>query len=309
MKCILCKGKPVIELQQGHLCSKCFIDYFQKKVYKTIRKHKLFDKKDVLCVGCSGGKDSLAALYLVNKIAKERNQKVFALGVDEGVKGYRDVQLEDMKKFCDEHGIEFHIVKFTDVYGKTNEQLMKIARKKGVDISQCTLCGILRRKIMNRFAREHGATKMVVGHNLDDEAQTAMMNMFKGSVELMARLGPIPGSIRHKDFIPRIKPLYYCTNEETHLYTKLMGFSVLYKPCPHRKASFREYVDKNIEGVEKDYPGTKSAIIQNTLKLVPMLKNEYSKGEIKECRSCGEPSKNVVCKSCKVLDKLGVSNS
>ncbi len=307
MVCLLCDNKKtVIALQQGRLCRGCFVKYFQKKVYRTIRKHDLFDKDDVLCVGCSGGKDSLAALYIVNKIAKERKQRVFALGVDEGVKGYRDVQLKDMKRFCEEHDIEFHIVKFTDVYGRTNEDLMRIARRKKVNISDCGLCGILRRRIMNKFARENGATKMVVGHNLDDEAQTTLMNMFKGSLDLMARLGPAPGSANHKDFIPRIKPLYFCTNEETELYTKLMGFKVLYKACPHRKASFREHIDNMLEATERGYPGTKTALINNSLRIIPILRKELGSGKISSCSMCGEPSKNKVCKSCATLEKLGI---
>ena len=146
MKCILCGKKNVITLQQGPLCKNCFPRYFQKKVYRIIRKFRLFTKNDTLCFALSGGKDSLAAAYVVNQIAKKQKQKVFAIGVDEGVKGYRDRQLEDMKKFCREQGIEYHIFTFKEEYGKTNEQLMVIAKKKGVDISQCTLCGILRRR-------------------------------------------------------------------------------------------------------------------------------------------------------------------
>ena len=96
VKCILC-GKPhVIVEQQGPLCKDCFIRYFQKKVFKTVRKYRLFDKKDRLCVACSGGKDSLAALYLVNRIAKRQRQPIFALGIDEGIRGYRDKQSDDL---------------------------------------------------------------------------------------------------------------------------------------------------------------------------------------------------------------------
>jgi len=307
MKCIRCGRPGVIKLQQGSLCGKCFTEYFQKKVYKTIRKYKLFTKRDTLCFALSGGKDSLAVAYVVSKIARERGQRMFAIGVDEGVKNYRELQLEDMKRFCKKLGIEYHIFTFEEEYGKTNEQLMEIARKKDIDISQCTLCGILRRRILNREARNLGATKMVVGHNLDDEVQTSLMNLFKGSIELMARLGPSPGAAKHKNFIPRIKPLYFCTDKETELFTKLQGIKVLYKPCPHRKDSFREYVDRKLEEIEKDYPGTKTSIIQNMIKIIPMLKKEFSRSAIVECEVCGEPSKKRICKSCSTLRKLGIS--
>ena len=305
MKCILC-GKPhVIELQQGQLCRQCFIQYFQKKVYRTIRKHSLFGKDDVLCVACSGGKDSLAVLYLVNRIAKKRKQKLFALGIDEGVEGYRERQLDDMEKFCSEHGIDCMFVSFKDEFGKTIEELMKIARKKKVDVSQCALCGILRRKLLNTYARKMGATKMVVGHNLDDEAQTILMNMFKGGMELAARIGPETGSAKHKSFVPRVKPLYFCTEKETALYTKLMKFPVLYDRCPYRKDSYRDFIHRKLEEIEAEHKGSKTGLIQNFLDVLPLLREKYSGKKIPECSRCGEPSKGRVCKSCQLLSRLG----
>jgi uncharacterized protein (TIGR00269 family) len=308
MPCILCGGKPAITLQQGPLCSQCFPEYFRKKVYRTIRQYKLFGKSDKLCFALSGGKDSLAAAYVVSRIARKRKQKTFAIGVDEGVKGYRDRQLQDMQRFCRQLGIEYRIFTFKDEYGHTIEQLTALARRKGVDMSRCTLCGILRRRILNREARRLGATRMVVGHNLDDEAETALMNLFKGSVELMARLGPATGAAKHRGFIPRVKPLYFCTNDETALYTKLAGIKVTYRPCPYRKESFRQYVDDILDKAEIDYPGTKSTIVRNMLRLLPMMKKHFSSGEIRECDHCGEPSRGRVCKACATLKKLGTKD-
>jgi tRNA-5-methyluridine54 2-sulfurtransferase len=306
MACVRCGRASVTKLRQGDLCRDCFLKYFKKKVTGTVRKHMLLGKNDVLCFAMSGGKDSMAVASVLGPLAKQRRQRVFAIGVDEGVSGYRDRQLSDMKEFCRSLGIEYHIFTFRDEYGKTNEELYRLAVKNDVQISQCTLCGILRRRIMNREARRLGATKMVVGHNLDDEAQTALMNLTKGSVELMARLGPSSGPSTHGGFIQRIKPLYFCTNEETALYTKLMGIKVLYAACPHRKASFRQYAEDVIEGMEKDYPGTKTALVQNMLRLIPILRKEFAGGTVIECAECGEPSKNRVCKACMTLRALGL---
>jgi uncharacterized protein (TIGR00269 family) len=306
MKCSRCGRPSVVKLRQGALCKGCFLRYFEKKVTGTVRKYKLLEKNDVLCFAMSGGKDSMAAAKVLSGLAARRRQRMFAIGVDEGVKGYRDRQLEDMKAFCEKLSIEYHIFTFEDEYGKTSEELYRLAGKKGVDISQCTLCGILRRRIMNREARRLGASKMVVGHNLDDEAQTALMNLTKGSVELMARLGPSSGPSSNKGFIQRIKPLYFCTNEETALYTKLRGIKVLYGPCPHRKASFRQYAEDIIERMEKDYPSTKTALVQNMLRLIPMLRREFSGKSPVECEECGEPSRNRVCKACETLGKIGL---
>lgn len=305
--CIICGKTPVIELQQGHLCRDCFIRYLQRKVYKTIRKHRLFSRDDVLCVACSGGKDSLTVLHLVDKLAKKRKQKLFALGVDEGVKGYREKQLEHMRYFCEKHGIDCVIVSFKHEFGHTIEELMKIVRKKRVGISQCALCGILRRRLLNKYAKKLGATRIVVGHNLDDEAQTGLMNMFKGGIELAARMGPTTGAVKHPGFVPRVKPLYFCTEKETTLYTKLLKFRVLYQRCPYRKYSYRAYIARHLDEIDRDYKGTKTSIIQNLLSILPLLKKQYSGGKIPECRHCGEPSKHGVCVVCDTLSKVGIN--
>jgi uncharacterized protein (TIGR00269 family) len=183
---------------------------------------------------------------------------------------------------------------------------MKIAKKKHLDISHCALCGILRRRLLNKYAKKLGATKIVVGHNIDDEAQTALMNMFKGGVELAARMGPTTGAAKHPGFVPRVKPLYFCTEAETKMYTKLLKFKVLYKRCPYRQHSYRAFIAGHLDKIERDYKGTKTSIIQNMLQLLPSLKREYSKGKIPACRKCGEPSKQGVCVVCDILGKLGI---
>jgi uncharacterized protein (TIGR00269 family) len=306
MRCLSCGKKAVIELQQGGLCGGCFVRYFERKVFKTIRKHRLFGKDDVLCVACSGGKDSLAVLHLVSRIAKRRRQRLFALGIDEGVPGYREKQLGHMEEFCARHGIDCVFVSFRDEFGLTIEELMATAKRKGVRISQCALCGILRRRMLNRYAKRLGATRMVVGHNLDDESQTFMMNVLKGGIELAARMGPVTGASGHEGFVPRVKPLYFCTEAETTLYTKLKGFRVLYRRCPYRKYSYRAYVARHIDGIEKDYKGTKTSIIQTLLKMLPALRKEFPSGKIPACRRCGEPSRGGVCVACGILKELGI---
>ena len=56
MQCEKCQKKAVITLQHGSLCKPHFITYFEEKVFKTINKFRLIDRKDKICVATSGGK-------------------------------------------------------------------------------------------------------------------------------------------------------------------------------------------------------------------------------------------------------------
>jgi len=301
MHCLSCDKKPVISLQQGPLCPSCFASYFERKVYATVRKHRLFSKRDVLCVACSGGKDSMSVLHLMHRLALKQRQRLFALGIDEGVEGYRDRQLEDMASYCDANGIERHIITFAGSFGGGIGPLHARCKEAGVSVSRCALCGLLRRRLLNSSARGLGATRIITGHNMDDEAQTMLMNLFRGGPELAARMGPVSGAAGHGAFVPRVKPLYYCTDKETALYARLAKLRVMMRPCPYRERSYRAYVAEKLDAIEADFPGTKSTVVSNLLGILPLLKREYAGSAIPGCRLCGEPSKKGTCAVCRIL--------
>src|SRR3989338_7988327 len=87
-----CPKKPAIELHKGNkLCKTHFMEYFESKVFKTIREFDLIGKKEHLGVAVSGGKDSLTVLHLLSKLSKQNPKiKLTAILINEGIKGYRD---------------------------------------------------------------------------------------------------------------------------------------------------------------------------------------------------------------------------
>ncbi len=274
-----------------------FIRYFEKKVMKTISKYRMIGKDDVVGVGLSGGKDSMTCLYIINKIQRERRRKVYAILVDEGIKGYRSSTIKDAKEFCKQHNIPLKIYKFSDVIGTTID---KVVRKE----NPCTTCGIFRRYVLNKAARDLKLDKIATGHNLDDEAQVLLMNQFKGNISFSAKLGPIAGVLSHEKFVPRIKPLYFCTEKEVLLYTKLMRFPVKFIECPNAKDSFRNIVGDYLNQLENQFPGTKQGIVNSFLAILPDLQKRYRNKLIGTCSICGEPAAKNVCRHCELMRKF-----
>ncbi|MBD3164175.1 TIGR00269 family protein [Candidatus Woesearchaeota archaeon] len=297
--------KPVHTLEGGEkLTKKGFLKYFEKKVRKTIRVNKLVGKRERILVACSGGKDSTAALYLMNKIVANRNIKVEAMHVDQSIGEYSKVNRRNIEKFCSEQGIKLHVTSFREFFGMAQCYIKDALRDKGINWKSCAICGVLRRYIINKFTRDLKATRIVTGHNLDDEAQTTLMNLFNNRIDLLARQGPKSGPMKHRHFVPRIKPLYMCKEEEVLLYSKLMKFPVQYEPCPCRTDSYRLSVLKLLDEFEKSNKGTKSGIVNSYLELMPLLKKNFKKGKINSCDKCGEPTSGEVCNSCKILGKI-----
>ena len=149
---------------------------------------------------------------------------------------------------------------------------------------------------------------MVTGHNLDDEAQAILMNLFKANTKLAGRLGPISGIREQQLFIQRVKPLYFCTEKEVRLYTLLKGFRVQYTECPYAEEGYRHEIQSLLNEFENKYHGTKQGIIKSFLDLLPLLKEKEQRRmqdeEIRKCSSCGEAVSKDLCNACKIKETL-----
>ncbi len=301
MTCKNCKDEPVYVLQNHEqLCKQHFIQYFEKKVLRTLRTYQMVEKGDMIVSALSGGKDSMTCLYLLHQFCKKQGITVKALAIDEGIEAYREVTLKDARKFCTTYKIPLTILSFQKMFGFTLDSFLK-KNKMG----PCTACGIIRRYLINRGARELGATKVATGHNLDDEAQTLLMNQFKGNISFSAKLGPITGALLHKQFIRRIKPLYFMMEKEVALYAVLKEFPVTFVECPNAHGAFRLQLGEMLNTWEQKYPGTKQGIVNAFLEILPKLKEQFksTKGSIGTCESCGEPAAKTFCRTCELLEK------
>jgi tRNA(Ile)-lysidine synthase TilS/MesJ len=252
MKCLKCSQKAVFN--DPSYCKKHFIDYFEAKVKKIIKDYKLLNKYDKVCVAASGGKDSTTVLYLLKKLG----YNVEALAIDEGIKGYRDKTLEDLKKFCKKNKIKLRIYSFKQNYKKTLDQMLKKERYP------CTICGTKRRILLNKYSKNYDV--LATGHNADDEAQSILMNLLKAQTSLIPRLSP--KSKKQEGYTPRIKPLYFLTEKKIMAYTILKNLGVHFTQCPHRHDSFRLSVRDALNEYEEKNKGTKKAIIKNYLKKI-----------------------------------------
>ena len=186
MPCKNCLEKPVINLTNNNikLCKQHFIKYFERKVLGLIKDYKLIERNDKVGVAVSGGKDSLTVLNILNMLKnKIKIFEIEAIAIDEGIKDYRDKTLEQAEKFCKEINIKLHVFSYKEEFGDTLDNFLKKTKMKA-----CSMCGPFRRYLLNKKSKELGFTKLATGHNLDDEAQTIMMNYFRRNLETSARL-------------------------------------------------------------------------------------------------------------------------
>jgi uncharacterized protein (TIGR00269 family) len=303
-KCSGCKaGAIYFRANEGrHYCKKCFTRNIEKRVKTTISKFNLIEPNDRIVVALSGGKDSSNMLYVLNKIFKNNSKiKLIAITIDEGIKGYRDESIKGAKTFCKQLGVEHYLLSFEERFG-TN--LDKIAKKTGKD-GMCSICGVLRRYLLNEKARELKASKVATGHNLDDECQSILMNLIKGDLLRLARSGPNPKIKDHSKFVQRIKPLIMIPERESALCALVNEIPAYFSECPYAVFnSLRSETQNFLNRLENKSSGVKYSLLRSAERLSPFLKDVFRKDEIRICKKCGEPTSGNICKTCLMIDKI-----
>ena len=305
MKCSKCGNPKVIykREQSGQLlCKDCFIESIEKKAIKTIKKEKLLDKGDKVLVALSGGKDSVTTLEVLESFRKRNIIDICAVTVDEGIANYRQGGVDIAVRHAQRLGIEHRVVSLKEEYGITLDEIMQSENHKG----SCTYCGVFRRTIINKAAREMGATKIATGHNLDDEVQAIMMNYLEGNTDNLTKLGAKTES-EAEEFTVKIKPLREIPEREIGLYVVAKDLEVHFDSCPYAMQSFRGEVSEVINQLSEKHPTIKYSTLRGYDKIKNILKKELKKDYAHgRCRRCGEPAANELCKVCSFLEELGL---
>ena len=300
MNCDIC-GHPAItyiRYNGTHLCSEHFIRFVEKRVKKEIRRQVSLRSGDIIGVAVSGGKDSMVTLHLLHSILGERRDiDIQCITVDEGIEGYRKESIGIVKRFCSDIGIKYNEISFSERFSITMDEVAPLSGGS----SPCTYCGVFRRNALNYAARKINAKYLVTGLNLDDTAQSVMMNFTRGDIERLARLGP------HKKvqpgLIPRIQPLRMIPEKESLLYAITAGIPFHNGVCPYSDEALRNQFRELINELETRSPGTRHSIISSYDQMLPVLSASIEPANLKECR-CGEPTLSERCKACGLIDSL-----
>jgi uncharacterized protein (TIGR00269 family) len=298
--CIKCNREAVtfIRYNGAHLCDEHFLHYVERRVKKEVRQQIDLDEVKKLAVALSGGKDSSVVLCILVEALRHRpDLEIVAITVDEGILGYRPKTIERAVELTRRLGVEHRIISFEDEVGKGMDELAQARSDKGA----CTYCGVLRRRCMNSLARKLGAEVLATGLNLDDTAQSILMNFTRGDVERLARLGPHikvqPG------LIPRIQPLRLIPENETYLYAIVKDLPFSDDECPYADSALRNEYREIVNKLEDKHPGTKHSIVASYDNIRPLLMDVYPPTELGRC-ACGEPTSNEKCMSCALLEEI-----
>ena len=301
MPCDRCPSAAVewIRYSGEHLCRDHFLAFVEQRAKREVRSQVDLRGGERIVVGMSGGKDSSAtAALLAEFLGGRRDIELIGITIDEGIASYRPAGIALAKRLCGRLGFEHRVLAYEATVGHTMDEV--VARDP--ESIPCSYCGPFRRQALNRAAREAGADYVATGLNLDDTAQSILMNVARGDVEKLARLGPHES--RQPGLVPRIQPLRMIPEKEVYLYALLKGIEFHDATCPYagraQRGRFREIVNR----LEADSPGTRHAIVRGYDQMRPILQEAYPPATLNACARCGEPTVQVVCKACELRDRI-----
>ncbi|RDY26189.1 tRNA lysidine(34) synthetase TilS [Romboutsia weinsteinii] len=141
------------------------------KVLSTINKYDLIQQGDKIVLGLSGGPDSVCLLHILNRLKPELNIEIYAAHLNHRIRGI-EAQKDALyvAKLCEDMGITC-FVKSIDV--------PKYCEQNGVSIEEGARK--LRYEMFHEIKENTKSNKIAVGHNLNDQAETVLMRMMRGT--------------------------------------------------------------------------------------------------------------------------------
>lgn len=303
MKCSLCNEKSIYEVRYNGsaLCGYHLSQYVERRVKHEIRQQLRIGSEGArISVAISGGKDSSVTLYLLHKVFSERkNVELTAFTVDEGIEGYRNAGLQAAINLSAELGIKHETISFKENFGHSMDEIVSADGGKTIP---CSHCGPMRRQLMNRISEYQRGDYVALGINLDDYAQSIMMNVAKGDVQRMARMAPHRKT--QEGLIPRILPLRKVPEKEVMLYALVNGIKFEGGWCPYYAQANRNKFREIVADLENESPGTRYAIVNFLDSMKESLEKSYPQVKLGKCRKCGSPTASDLCVVCRDLENL-----
>ncbi|CAE6902627.1 tRNA 2-thiocytidine(32) synthetase TtcA [Vibrio sp. B1FLJ16] len=229
----------------------------RRHVGNAITEYNMIEDGDVVMACISGGKDSFAMLDILLNLQKAAPIKfeVVAVNLDQKQPGFPEHILPE---YFETLKIPYYIVD-KDTYSVVKE---KVPEGK----TTCGLCSRLRRGTLYSFAEKIGATKLALGHHMDDIVETMFLNMFHGS-----RLKAMPPKLRSDDGRNVvIRPLTYCREKDLIKYAEHKDFPIIpCNLCGSQENLQRQAIKAMLIDWDKKTPGRVEAIFKSIQNVSP----------------------------------------
>ena len=174
-----------------------------QKVFAYMEEHAMIHAGDKVIAGVSGGADSMCLLFVLLDYRRLLPFSLTVAHVEHGVRGQESIgDARFVEKICREHKIDYRLVSC---------QVVEIAKREKLSVEEAGRRA--RYEAFERIREEMGADKIAVAHNQDDQAETVLFQIARGSgLRGAGGIRPVRGNI--------IRPLLCLSRAEIEAYLR-----------------------------------------------------------------------------------------
>ena len=229
----------------------------RRQVGQAIADYNMIQDGDKIMVCLSGGKDSYTLLNILLNLQKHApiDFELIAVNLDQKQPGFPEHILPEYLTSID---VPFHIIE-QDTYSIVKEIVPE-------GKTTCGICSRLRRGSLYGYARQHGITKIALGHHRDDIIETAFLNMFYGS-----KIKAMPPKLLSDDKTNIvIRPLCYSRESDIERYADWQKFPIIpCNLCGSQDNMQRQVIKGMLQDWDKQYPGRVENIFRSLQNISP----------------------------------------
>jgi len=217
-------------------------------IKKADIEYDLISEGDRICVGISGGKDSMVLLEALRRyrFLSKKNYEIIGVNI---IMGFPNSDFSSIINFCNNNGIEFHqepsnplIYEVLKLHIDNKNQLM------------CSICSKMRKAAICNAAHKYNCNKIAFAHHGDDAVETLLLNMIYGG-----RIATFkPKTFLDRENIVLIRPLVYARERQIVGTVLAEEIPVVKSACPNDKNTQREEMKKMLNNLYKAYPSSRN---------------------------------------------------
>ncbi len=210
-------------------------------------KFNLINDGDKICLGISGGKDSMAmfyALHLYKKFSKTKFE-IYPCIID---LGFDDFSPKLEEEFAKKLGYGLYVAD-----GKTVYPILKIQKEKqNTPHLPCSICSKMKKAIINKVAHQLGCNKVAFAHHRDDAIETLFLNeIYGGRIATFS-----PKMVLSREDITFIRPLVLSKEEDLKRLCEEENIPVAPSHCPNDKFTKRETIKNILKNIYGEFPSS-----------------------------------------------------
>jgi uncharacterized protein (TIGR00269 family) len=304
MKCARCKENAVIRLYQHRLafCAEHYIDWLLGYTDRTIKKYGLFNQADHILLAVSGGKDSLSLWDVLHTLGYH----VSGMYINLGISDYSDRSEKIVRDFAAKRELLLQVVEIRKLFGASIPEIAERSHRSAG--RTCSICGLVKRHMMNQSALDGHFDVLATAHNLDDEAATLLANTLSWDLDMLSRQSPLLKD--QTGFTRKVKPFCRLYERETTAFAIVRNIRYIEDECPHalhsKQSEFKSILNE-LEDYQKGiklrfYSSFLKACTGKLLAFAPSLR--ANRGD-HICPVCGQPTTAPsLCAFCQLMVEI-----